>query len=107
MQTVKINSFCHYKIVEHEGRLVLLEFGDECPAMGHRQEYTDDEGEEVASWSPDEPVEFIYDLSEVDWMTDEEKLDDKIAIAVVPITSGIGPWCGDDFRYHILDHATE
>lgn len=81
---VELDSFCHYQIVERDGRRILLEYGDECPGMGDRNPYTEDEALPKATWAPGEEVIFVT----------------RMIVSTGKVTDEI--MCGDDFlNYHL------
>lgn len=85
MQRIYINSWAHYKIEEREGRMCLLKFPEECPSMGERKAFRDDEGKCVASWEIGEVVEFVCGV---------------VFTSPGPTSEIV---CGDDIRYHLED----
>ena len=89
MQTVQLDSYYHYKTIERDGKIILLEYPDDaCPGMGDREEFTEDEAEEIASWEPGEVVRFV--LLEYTGTLDAT---DRVI-------------CGDDIKYEI-QHVEE
>lgn len=85
MQIVELDSFCHYQILERDGRRVLMEYGDKCPSTGDREPYAESEGHPIATWEPvGENVIFVTSL----------------VVSTGKVTDGI--MCGDDFiNYHL------
>lgn len=85
-QIVELDSFCHYQIIEKGGRRILLEFSDECPNMGDRDPYTEEEAHPRGSWVPGEQVIFVTSLT----------------VSTGKVTGEV--MCGDDFiGYHIKE----